>query len=137
MSNARRVIARCLLLGWLFAIGHVATEHGEVVGNSAQVESAGHGNDHHDGGPEHGGNHHHALTAVDAGQFAKAAEHKALAPVWVPLYSALVERLTAMLREAEESRSVFDYRHSPPDRRASGWLLVVRTALPVRGPSLA
>ena len=108
-----------------------------MAGDSAPVEFVGHDDDHHDGGPEHDGDHHHDLTAMAAGQFAKAAEHEALAPVWVPLYSALVERLTALLREAEESRGAFADWHSPPDGRASGWLLVVQTALPVRGPSLA
>ena len=133
MSNARRVITLCLLLGWLFAIGHVVTEHGAIVTAGVQVEPAG----HHDDGPDHDGDHHHDLTVMAAGQLAKAAEHKALAPVWVPICSALVERLTAMLREAEESRGAFEYRDSSRDEREAGWLHVVQTALPVRGPSLA
>ncbi len=100
---------------------------------SVQVENAG----HHDDAPEHDGDHHHDLSVMAAGHFAKAAEHKALAPVWVPLYSALVERLTAMSREAEESRGAFEYQDSSRDEREAGWLHVVQTALPVRGPSLA
>ena len=74
--------------------------------------------------------------ALADGQFIKSAEHQALAPLGVPLCGAQIEGLTAMLQEAANSRANFDYGGAPPDARASGWLLVLQTALPVRGPSL-
>ena len=138
MRHAHRVIAFVILLGWLFATGHVALEHGGVADGGATHAQAADGtdHDHDDDGPAHDGDHHHDLTALMGGQFAKAADHKTLAPVWVPLCSALMEGPTAMLREANESGGNFDFGCAPPDARASGWLLVLQTALPVRGPSL-
>jgi hypothetical protein len=140
MLNARRVIAFCLLLGWLVAIGHVAIEHGSAVERDVHHELIGHDDDHDhhdDGEQEEEDHHHHDLLALAGGPFLKAAEHNALAPVWVPLHSALLERLTVILREAREQPvGLFDFGDSPPDSRASGWLLVVQTALQVRGPSL-
>lgn len=96
--------------------------------------------DHHDDAPDHDGDHHdHDLTAFVSGQFAKTAELKVLAPVWLPLFDSPVARLAATMREAEneKARGVAEVEMSPPDERSSGWLLVVQTALPVRGPSLA
>ena len=94
--------------------------------------------DHHDEeGPEHDGDHHgHDLMALASGHLAKTAELKALAPVWVLLSDSLVERLLAMVREAEDAGWSADDGPPLADERLSGWLLVVQTALPVRGPSL-
>ena len=69
----------------------------------------------------------------------KSAEHKTLAPVWVPLFDVLEERFADMMREGREGREPRLFRtceHAPPDERAFGWLLVCQTAHPVRGPSL-
>ena len=125
-------------LGWLFATGHVAFEH-QGIAAVGVLQQAVAEQDHHDDAPDHDGDHHdHGLTAFVSGQFAKTAELKVLAPVWVPLFDALVARLAAMIREAESenARGVAEFEMSPPDERSSGWLLVVQTALPVRGPSL-
>ncbi len=67
----------------------------------------------------------------------KSADQKALAPVWVPLFDGLSERVADLLREGREPRLLRTREHSPPDERAFGWLLVSQTALRVRGPSLA
>ena len=132
-----RVLALLTFLGWLFATGHVAFEHRGVVAASGLQHEAGVEQGHHDDAPEHDGDHHnHDLTAFVSGQFAKTAELKVLAPVWVPLFDALVERLAVTMREVENGRGFVEFENSPPDERLSGWLLVVQTALPVRGPSL-
>ena len=140
MKSAFRYFAAFALFGWLFAIAHVALEHGGVMdGGAAHLHADGVNDDHEDhddDGPDHDGHHHHDLTVLTGGQFAKAAEQKAPAPVWLPLCSVLVERLAAVLRDAREPRLLAGLGHSPPDERASGWLLVCRSALPVRGPSL-
>jgi hypothetical protein len=132
-----RIFALLTFLGWLFATGHVAFEHRGMTAAGVLQHEAGVEQDHHEDAPDHDGDHHeHDLMAFAAGQFAKTTELKALAPVWVPLADTLVERLLAMAREAEDTeRSAED---GPPlaDERLSGWLLVVQTALPVRGPSL-
>ena len=74
---------------------------------------------------------------MDGGQWMKSAEHKTLAPVWVPLFDVLSKQLTGLLREVREPRLLRTREHAPPDERAFGWLLVSQTALRVRGPSLA
>jgi hypothetical protein len=138
VSNACRVIAVFLLIGWLFAIGHLVIEHGSLAVGAGHQDEAGHQGGHPHGGTEHDGDHHHHdLTALASAQFGKAFEQKNLAPVWVPLYRALLDRLAAIPPEANVQPGRFDSGDSPPDERASGWLLVVHTALQVRGPSLA
>jgi hypothetical protein len=123
--------------GWLFAIGHVAFEHHGITAVGAWHHEVEGGTGHHDGLPEHDSDHHeHDLMAFASGQFAKTAELKALAPAWLPLFDSLVARLAEVLRAADNARAVEGHEMSPPDERASGWLLVVQTALPVRGPSL-
>jgi hypothetical protein len=138
MPKGPRIIAVLILLGWLFAAGHVALEHGgRADGGVAHAQAAaGHDDDHDESGPAHDGDHHHDLVGLTGGQFTKTAEQRVLAPVWVPLYGALMEELTTVLREAVTSRGNFDFGCAPPDARASGWLLVLQTARPVRGPSL-
>lgn len=132
-----RYFAAFALFGWLFAIAHVAFEHGGVMdGGAAHPHMDGANDADDDDGPEHDGHHHHDLTVLTGGQFAKAAEQKAPVPMWMPLRSDLVQRLAAMLRDAHEPPLLAGLEHSPPDERASGWLLVCRSALPVRGPSL-
>ena len=134
-----RVLALLTLLGWLFATGHVALRHGGVADGGAHHAMLGGADDDHDDdapaqGDEH---HHHDLSVMDGGQWMKLAEHKALAPVWVPLIDILAERLAERQQEDCEPRLLPRSEHAPPDGRAFGWLLVCQTALPVRGPSLA
>jgi hypothetical protein len=57
-------------------------------------------------------------------------------PAWLPLYHALVQCMIAEMHEVYVPRLLSILEHSPPDARASGWLLVCHSALPVRGPSL-
>jgi len=139
MSTARRIISVVLLCGWIFATGHVACAHGGAADCGAHVAPFGTGGHDCDCGVGHGGDehHHHDLTALAKGQSASSSGHKALEPVGVPLSGALADQLMAMLREAREPREVPDGEHSPPDERAFGWLLVIATAHPVRGPSVA
>ncbi len=137
MRFSLRIFSLLTFLGWLFATGHVAAEHhGMSVAGGVHHEMEG-GADHHDDAPGHDGDHHgHDLMAFAPGHFAKTAELKALAPVWVPLSGAVVERLLAMVRETEDASWSADGGPPLADERLSGWLLVVQTALPVRGPSL-
>ncbi len=140
MRPLHRIFALLTLLGWLFAAGHVALEHGGVAdGGAHHALFGGADDDGHDDDapPQDGEHHHHDFSALSAGQWMKSAEHKALAPVWVPLFDVLAERIADMLREGREPRLLRRREHAPPDERAFGWLLVCQTALPVRGPSLS
>ena len=129
-----------MLLGWLFAAGHVALHHGGVADGGAHhaMSDGAADDDHDDDAPPHDGDHHHhELSVMDGGQWVKSAEQAMLAPVWVPLFDALAERFADMLREGREPILLRTREHAPPDERAFGWLLVCQTAHPVRGPSLA
>ena len=141
MRALHRILALLTLLGWLFASGHVALEHGGVADGGAHhaLPGGADDDDHDDDAPPQDGehHHHHDFSALSAGQWMKSAEHKALMPVWVPLFDVLAERLAAMLREGREPLLLRTREHAPPDARASGWLLVCQTAHPVRGPSIA
>ena len=139
MRTHKRLIAFLLLLGWLFATGHVALQHGGVANGGAHHALVGDGDDDDhddDAPPQDSHHHHHDLTVVGDGKVAKC-EQTVLAPVWLPLCDALIARLAAALRDASEPRLLPGPEHSPPDQRAFGWLLACRSALPVRGPSLA
>jgi hypothetical protein len=142
VRSHHRIFSLLTLLGWLFAAGHVALEHGGVANGSAHhalpggVDDDDH-DDHDDGAPSQDGeHHHHDLSALNAGQWVKSAEQKALAPAWVPLFDVLAARIADILREGREPRVLRTREHAPPDERAFGWLLVSQTALRVRGPSL-
>jgi hypothetical protein len=138
----RHIFAALVLLAWLYAGAHVALEHGgETLTShlSGAVPDDHHHDDHDHDEPaprdaEH--HHHHDLGELTGTQFTKSVEHQALIPQWVALYDRLIEELAEVQRRAAEldERSVVG--ESPPDERAVGWLLVVQTALPVRGPSL-
>jgi hypothetical protein len=132
------IFALLALLGWLFAAGHVALQHGGVADGGMHHALSGTADDDHDDDapPQDGEHHHHDLSAVGAARWVKSAEHKTVAPVGVRVFGALAERLTAMLREGREPRLLRTCEHAPPDERTFGWLLVSQTALPVRGPSL-
>lgn len=133
-------IAFLLLLGWFFATGHVALRHGAVADGGVHHAFVGDGenddHDDHDAPSRDSQHHHHDLTAVAHGPAARW-ELTVLAPEWLPLYDAFIERLTPVARDARQPQSMAGLEHSPPDQRASGWLFVCRSALPVRGPSLA
>ena len=139
VRSFNRVFALLTLLAWLFATGHVALRHGGVADGGVHHELMGgaDNDDHDDDAPaQDGEHHHHDLSVMNGGQWMKSAAHKTLAPVWVPLFDVLAEQLTAILREGREPRLLLSHEHAPPDERAFGWLLVCRTAHPVRGPSL-
>ncbi len=134
LKPSRHLIAALMLLAWVIMSGHVALEHGGA-GRGMHVAAALHGGQHHDEEPAPAEDHHHELGAVTVTQFTKAAEKQLLAPTWQPLYDQLVAELAALLRSVDGGRPVLVDLQS--DGRASGWLFVVQTALPVRGPSLA
>lgn len=139
MRAHKPLIAFLLLLGWLFATGHVALRHGAVADGGGHHAFVGDGedddHDDHDAPSRDLQHHHHDLTVVADGQAARW-ELTVLAPGWLPLYDAFIERLTPALRDPRQPQLLAGLEHSPPDQRASGWLLVLQTALPVRGPSL-
>jgi hypothetical protein len=132
----KRVFSLLTLLCWLSAIGHVAAEHGGVADGAAQ-HALDRCADDNDAPAPGGGHHHHDLSAMNGGQGTNAKAHQAPAPVWVPLFDALAERLADLVRQDRASRARPAIEHAPRDERDSGWLLVCQTALPVRGPSLA
>jgi hypothetical protein len=141
VEKLRQLIAVFVLLAWLGASVHVALDHG---GESFHASHAcgdhdhQHDHDHHHApAQEGGGDHHHDLRVATPAQFAKLAEKQALLPQWVPLYDRLAAELAALLRGTEALHEHSMFGESPPDTRMSGWLFVVQTARPVRGPSLA
>jgi hypothetical protein len=134
-----RFFALLTLLGWFFATGHIALHHGGVANPGAHHALLGGGDDtdHDDDVPaQDGEHHHHDLAALADGRWMKSAEHKVLAPVWVPTFDALADRLVDRRCVRREPRLLPTSEHAPPDERAGGWLLDYQTALPVRGPSL-
>ena len=124
------------IVALLFTAGYGHQVFGKYLPHHHAAEHAPDGDDDDDDGPAHDAPSHHDLAPLTASQFAKAAEQNAPAPVWIALCNTLVVQLTAMLRDSCEPRLHAGLEHSPPDERASGWLLVCRSALPVRGPSL-
>lgn len=133
MPLSHRIITLTLLLVWLFATGHVVSEHGGMKAEAGHHEDVvSHLDDGHDHGPQHG-SHAHDLTTVVVAHSVKSL---VAMPIRLPLQHALVERLTAMLRAATEPQEGIGVGDSELDRRSSGWLLVCQTARPVRGPSL-
>ena len=134
VKPALRLIAVFVLFGWLLVIGHLAVVHGAGAYSSVDHELFSHEDDHHDDDPDH---HHHVITVLPPGSLSKGALHKALVPVWMPYFDALAERLALPPRDPVVQRAVIPPLTEPPDVRNSGWLLVCRTARPVRGPSLA
>ena len=136
VKRSHPLIAALMLLAWLCAGAHVALEHGGG-GFGSHPGEAVHGGHHHDEEPAPDADeHHHDLGTVTASQFTKSAGQQLLAPHWVPIYARLVAELAASQRGADARHAHSVVGDSPPDTRMSGWLLVVQTALPVRGPSL-
>jgi hypothetical protein len=132
----RHIFAMLLLLAWLSAGVHLAIEHGGVP-FCAHFEETMHGAQHHDHGsePAEACDNHHDFGAITAAKLAKVLTKQLLATQSNRLCDCLLAELAAALdrNNAEILRSTVG--DSPPDERASGWLLVVQTALPVRGPS--
>ncbi len=126
-----------MLFAWVVVGAHLSITHGgELFGS--HFDAASHdGHDDDDGPAPADGHHHHDLGAVTSAQVAKSVEQQIPAPLWTPLYDQLVAQLAVVLREMEAARERSPIGDSPPDERASGWLLDCHTALPVRGPSLA
>jgi hypothetical protein len=133
-------MALLLMFAWLFATGHLWVEHaGELPGNHgggivAIEHDHGDGHDHHHHDEDRGeepvlpeAHHHHELgiAARDAGAVVVKA----------PLVAVLF--VTFFLPEAIGSKDAPApaITGSPPDERRSGYLFVVQTAHPVRGPS--
>ncbi|MEQ1852792.1 MAG: hypothetical protein ABMA01_14535 [Chthoniobacteraceae bacterium] len=133
MRFTLRLTAALVLFGWLFAIGHLAVEHGAIAFAAVDHELIGHDDDHHDDDPEH---HHHDLSVLPPGPLTKATDEDALAPVWISLHDELAASLTRLQRDSSQSHRNACFGNAAPDARASGWLLVCRTARPVRGPSV-
>jgi hypothetical protein len=135
--RAHQVLALLTLIGWLFAIGHICVPYCGAADGGVRHAAAGHHDDHGGDAPEQDGHHHHDLRAATAAQFTKSSEQQLLAPQWVPIYDRLVAELAALLRRTDALHERSTLGDLPPDTRMSGWLFVVQTARPVRGPSLA
>ena len=119
-----------MLFAWVVVGAHLSIAHGgELFGSHFDVAS--HEGHHHDQPAD--GHHHHDLGAATSAQFAKSGEQ----PLFVPRWTALCGLPAATPREMDAAREWSPMGISPPDERASGWLLDCHTALPVRGPSLA
>jgi len=133
------VFAMLTVLGWFFATGHVALQHGGSADCDVHYSFGWSGDcdeTHGDAPVQKGGWHHHDFRVVAVGSWSKLAEHKALTPVCLPICEVLAEQLEAVLRADRQLRGfLLQSEHSPPDQRASGWLAVCRSAQPVRGPS--
>jgi hypothetical protein len=133
VKSSRSLLAALVLSVWVLALGHVALEHCAAMSGGCAVAcapSAGH--DHHD---EHGSDGHHHFTPLASSPFAKVVDVK-LPVAWMAGAPSLGERLLEALRASAEPRGLAGSWESPPDERTTGWLLVCRTARPVRGPSL-
>lgn len=125
-----------MIVAWLSAGAHMAQEHGGNWSVCDEVSSHPDGHDDHDSVPENG-HHHHDPGTVRAGKVIAAQDMRFAAPLHTPFTDQLLAQFTALLRHAEAPHATSTFGKSPPDERASGWLLVSHTALPVRGPSLA
>jgi hypothetical protein len=133
VRSLHRIFALLTLLGWLSAIGHLVLEDGGVTESGAWHAENGAAHQHSDDS-DHGRHLHHHDLSVMAGRLgSKISTLPALATAWVLLSGRIAELLAAT--PVRQSQPVRESAHA--DRRTSGWLLVCRTALPVRGPSLA
>jgi hypothetical protein len=142
MTLGRQITAVVLLFAWCFATGHLWTAHaGERLFGGSGEEHAHdwdhhhheHDDDHHedeDQPAEESHHHHHAIGAATRTGAAQDLTIEA------PLAAILLETLLdAFLRgDADEPQPAIS--GSPPDERSSGYLFVLQTAHPVRGPSL-
>ena len=127
-----------MVLAWLFAGAHIAVEHGGD-GIISHLSEAFHGHHHHDEEPvpAEDGHHHHDFGTEIVSQISKSSGQQVAAAAWISLYEGLKAELAALLHESDVCAEHSVVGDSPPDTRRSGWLFVVQTARPVRGPSLA
>jgi len=137
-ARARR-ISFWLLLGWLFATGHVLWSHGGMTAERVLMIGQEHEDDDEDADDvpihHHGPAHHHDL---DFAGVTPAVEQIVKVPA--PNLAALdfsMWLLPAILapREIVAKEPRLGWEHAPPDRRQEGWLQICRSALPVRAPA--
>ncbi len=133
MKSGHRMLSALVLGAWLLAVAHVALDHCAAIdGTSVVICTPPQDSHSHE---ESGEGHHHHFGAW-ATQSAKVVSSQIQSANWIPLtdFSA---RLAELLWGPGLARAPSGRWESPPDGRASGWLYLVQTALPVRGPSLA
>ncbi len=116
---------------WFAASVHVALDHGGAMSWTHAAEHDHGDSDDHDDGDDH---HHHDLAAA---QLTKTTGKEFFTLVWQVAQELRDLGCNLSLREAVVVRHLADSSDPPPDTRMHGWLFIVRTALPVRGPSLA
>jgi uncharacterized protein involved in copper resistance len=141
MRLARQITALWLLFVWCFATGHLWTSHAgehplEAAQETAHVHHAHEGHHHHDDEDHHGdpetpaeSHHHHQIDAA-----ARVVAGDAMV-VHAPLVAILWMEVIQAASQCDRSIEPHAFE-SPPDERRSGYLFVVQTAHPVRGPSL-
>lgn len=117
-----------MLVAWFVTGAHMLLEHGgDWHGAAAHEEPA---DDHSDS--DHA--HHHDLATVLLGRGMTVQKLDAVsAPELAPVVVLSVAVFKPELPEPVVARGIVG--DSPPDARAAGWLLVLHTARPVRGPS--
>jgi hypothetical protein len=146
MFLARRTTALFLLLAWCFAIGHLCADHaGNAAGHHhssiAAVGGHHHEDHHHD---HHDGDHHHHEGDHDAPGAPETHHHHEIAVAGresgtvflkIPLVAVLFHALLIPEPSGEAADELPAIIASPPDERRSGYLFVIQTTHPVRGPS--
>jgi hypothetical protein len=135
LKSSRRYLAVLVLLAWIGAWVHVAGNHAgdlTVCADACLHQESGETGS----APKSDGHHHHDLGALLIHKPVTAPAAALLALPWTPLVEDLGMRWLALAREAEVSQAHVDLSDAPPDERFCGWLMVVHTARPVRGPSL-
>lgn len=127
----RGLISSILLFSWLFATGAILIEHGGAIGPGYFTEAKDHSARHE--GPGHEAHSHDLATT------SRPTDHQiAPSPIPVaPLDNSILELTVAQLREVENSQTAIELTERPSDEGSSVWLIVCRTASPVRAPSPA
>jgi len=145
MSFARRVTALLLMFAWCFANGHLWIQHAGEEDGHCKIEMMAVEDHHHDDGDD---DHHHHHDDGLPGEFpgvpeehhhhelSLTARDSGTAMLKVPLPAVLFVTFFVAERPEEKSPPLPAITGSPPDERKSGYLFVVQTARPVRGPSL-
>lgn len=133
-----------MLFAWLFAMGHLWVEHGcdSWGGYGAGMVNPQQGHGHADG------HHHHHHDVEDRGEdpdsplehhhhdVGIAVREAGGIMVGAPLVAVLIVTLFFPEVPHGELRTEPAITGSPPDERRSGYLFVIQTAQPVRGPSV-